>query len=56
LRIISAVADVLHRLRCHGNTLVVIETQPGCDQKPANWWWILGPEGGSKGGYIIATG
>jgi excinuclease ABC subunit A len=47
--------DVLHRLRDHGNTVVVIEHNLDVI-KTADWLVDLGPEGGSKGGQIIAVG
>jgi excinuclease ABC subunit A len=47
--------DVLHRLRDHGNTVVVIEHNLDV-VKTADWLVDLGPEGGSKGGQIIACG
>ena len=47
--------DVLHRLRDHGNTVVVIEHNLDVI-KTADWLVDLGPEGGSRGGQIIATG
>jgi len=46
---------VLHRLRDHGNTVVVIEHNLDVI-KTADWIVDLGPEGGSKGGDIIAEG
>ncbi|MBI5040475.1 MAG: excinuclease ABC subunit UvrA, partial [Gammaproteobacteria bacterium] len=46
---------VLHRLRDHGNTIVVIEHNLDVI-KTADWVIDLGPEGGDKGGQIIATG
>ncbi len=46
---------VLHRLRAHGNTIVVIEHNLDVI-KTADWIIDLGPEGGSGGGEIIATG
>jgi excinuclease ABC subunit A len=46
---------VLHRLRDHGNTVVVIEHNLDVI-KTADWIVDLGPEGGNKGGQIIATG
>ena len=46
---------VLHRLRDHGNTVVVIEHNLDVI-KTADWIVDLGPEGGSGGGRIIAEG
>jgi excinuclease ABC subunit A len=46
---------VLHRLRDHGNTVVVIEHNLDVI-KTADMIVDLGPEGGDEGGYIIATG
>ncbi|WP_086933152.1 excinuclease ABC subunit UvrA [Agarilytica rhodophyticola] len=46
---------VLHRLRDHGNTVVVIEHNLDV-VKTADWIIDLGPEGGSGGGQIIAEG
>ena len=46
---------VLHRLVDHGNTVVVIEHNLDV-LKTADWLIDLGPEGGDKGGYIIAEG
>ena len=46
---------VLHRLRDHGNTVVVIEHNLDVI-KTADWIIDLGPEGGSKGGLIIGEG
>ncbi len=46
---------VLHRLRDHGNTVVVIEHNLDVI-KTADWIVDLGPEGGDGGGEIIATG
>ncbi|MFC2304658.1 MAG: ATP-binding cassette domain-containing protein, partial [Cardiobacterium hominis] len=47
--------DVLHRLRDGGNTIVVIEHNLDVI-KTADWIVDLGPEGGSGGGEIIASG
>ena len=52
---IEQLLEVLHRLRDHGNTVVVIEHNLDVI-KTADWIVDLGPEGGSKGGYIIAEG
>ncbi|MDY7219310.1 excinuclease ABC subunit UvrA [Denitrificimonas sp. JX-1] len=52
---IQQLLDVLHRLRDRGNTVVVIEHNLDVI-KTADWIIDLGPEGGSGGGEIIATG
>jgi excinuclease ABC subunit A len=52
---IEQLMQVLHRLRDHGNTVVVIEHNLDVI-KTADWVVDLGPEGGDKGGQIIATG
>jgi len=52
---IEQLLGVLHRLRDHGNTVVVIEHNLDVI-KTADWVVDLGPEGGDKGGEIIATG
>lgn len=52
---IQQLLAVLHRLRDHGNTVVVIEHNLDVI-KTADWIVDLGPEGGSGGGQIIATG
>ena len=52
---IEQLLAVLHRLRDDGNTIVVIEHNLDVI-KTADWIVDLGPEGGSKGGYIIAEG
>ncbi|MDX2465100.1 MAG: excinuclease ABC subunit UvrA [Porticoccus sp.] len=52
---IQQLLTVLHRLRDHGNTIVVIEHNLDVI-KTADWIVDLGPEGGSGGGEIIATG
>lgn len=52
---VNQLLKVLHRLRDHGNTLVVIEHNLDVI-KTADWIVDLGPEGGSKGGHIIACG
>jgi excinuclease ABC subunit A len=52
---IAQLLDVLHRLRDDGNTIVVIEHNLDV-VKTADWVVDLGPEGGSGGGHIIATG
>jgi excinuclease ABC subunit A len=52
---IAQLLTVLHRLRDHGNTVVVIEHNLDVI-KTADWIIDLGPEGGNGGGEIIATG
>lgn len=47
--------EVLQRLRDHGNTVVVIEHNLDVI-KTADWIIDMGPEGGDKGGEIIAEG
>ncbi|PVV18913.1 MAG: excinuclease ABC subunit A [gamma proteobacterium symbiont of Ctena orbiculata] len=52
---VNHLLEVLHRLRNHGNTVVVIEHNLDVI-KTADWVIDLGPEGGDKGGKIIAQG
>jgi excinuclease ABC subunit A len=52
---IEMLLTVLHRLRDHGNTVVVIEHNLDVI-KTADWIIDLGPEGGGGGGRIIAEG
>jgi excinuclease ABC subunit A len=52
---IDQLLGVLHRLRDHGNTIVVIEHNLDVI-KTADWVVDLGPEGGHRGGQIIAEG
>lgn len=52
---IQQLLNVLHRLREHGNTIVVIEHNLDVI-KTADWVIDLGPEGGSRGGCIVAEG
>jgi excinuclease ABC subunit A len=52
---VEQLLGVLHRLRDHGNTIVVIEHNLHVI-KTADWIIDLGPEGGGKGGEIIAAG
>ena len=52
---IEQLLGVLHRLRDQGNTILVIEHNLDVI-KTADWIIDLGPEGGEKGGTILATG
>ena len=52
---VKQLLDVLHRLRDHGNTVVVIEHNLDVI-KTADWILDLGPEGGDRGGTLIASG
>ena len=52
---IKQLLNVIHRLRDHGNTIVVIEHNLDVI-KTADWIVDLGPEGGSGGGEILVTG
>ena len=52
---IDQLLTVLHRLRDHGNTIIVIEHNLDVI-KTADWIVDLGPEGGSGGGLVIGEG
>ncbi len=52
---IRQLLKVLHRLRDHGNTVIVVEHNLDVI-KTADWLIDLGPEGGSGGGTIVTTG
>ena len=55
IEFVKQLLAVLHRLRDHRNTVLVIEHNLDVI-KTADWIVDLGPEGGSGGGQIIATG
>jgi excinuclease ABC subunit A len=52
---IELLLRVLHRLRDHGNTVLVIEHNLDV-LKTADWIVDLGPEGGDGGGQVVAAG
>ncbi len=52
---IRQLLGVLHQLRDHGNTVIVIEHNLDVI-KTADWLVDLGPEGGEAGGLIVAEG
>jgi excinuclease ABC subunit A len=52
---IEQLLAVLHRLREHGNTIVVIEHNLDVI-KTADWLLDMGPEGGDKGGTLLVAG
>ena len=52
---VQQLLNVLHRLRDHGNTVIVIEHNLDVI-KTADWIIDLGPEGGDGGGEVIAVG
>ncbi|MGL5792130.1 MAG: ATP-binding cassette domain-containing protein, partial [Plesiomonas shigelloides] len=52
---IQQLLTVLHKLRDHGNSIVVIEHNLDVI-KTADWIVDLGPEGGSGGGEILVAG
>ena len=52
---IELLLKVLHRLKEQGNTIIVIEHNLDVI-KTADWIIDLGPEGGSQGGQLIASG
>ena len=52
---VEQLLKVLHHLREQGNTIIVIEHNLDII-KTADWIIDLGPEGGNRGGEVIATG
>ncbi|MCC5869506.1 MAG: excinuclease ABC subunit UvrA [Gammaproteobacteria bacterium] len=52
---VAQLLAVLHRLRDHGNTVIVIEHNMDVI-KTADWVVDLGPEGGSGGGRVLVCG
>jgi len=52
---IKQLLEVINRLRDEGNTIVIIEHNLDVI-KTCDWLIDLGPEGGSGGGHIVATG
>jgi excinuclease ABC subunit A len=52
---IGLLLRVLHQLRDHGNTIVVIEHNLDVI-KTADWIIDMGPEGGAGGGTVVAQG
>ena len=52
---IAMLLEVLHQLRDHGNTVIVIEHNLEVI-KTADWIVDMGPEGGAGGGLVVASG
>ncbi len=52
---VHKLVEVLNRLVDAGNTVIIIEHHPDII-KVSDWVIDLGPEGGDKGGYVVAEG
>jgi excinuclease ABC subunit A len=52
---VHKLVEVLQRFADEGNTVLIIEHNPEII-KVADWLIDLGPEGGDRGGYVVATG
>jgi excinuclease ABC subunit A len=52
---VKKLVDLLHRLTASGNTIVIIEHNLDVI-KNADYIIDLGPDGGAKGGEVVATG
>ncbi|MCC6188749.1 MAG: excinuclease ABC subunit UvrA [Anaerolineales bacterium] len=52
---VHKLVEVLQRFVDEGNTVLIIEHHPDII-KVADWLIDLGPEGGDRGGYVVATG
>ncbi len=52
---IRKLLNVLHQLVARGNSILIIEHNPDVIRS-ADWIIDLGPEGGERGGYIVAQG
>jgi excinuclease ABC subunit A len=52
---VDKLLQVLHRLAGHGNTVLVIEHNLDVI-KTADWIIDIGPEGGDRGGRVVAAG
>ena len=52
---VHKLVDILQRFADEGNTVLIIEHHPDII-KVADWLIDLGPEGGDRGGYLVAEG